>query len=430
MNDWKEIYQSKLLSVEEAAQKIESGDQIYVHSTACIPTKLMEALAARKDELKDVTIHGGQCMYPYTLLKSDEYRGKLNYITNFYGGFEHKYFKNGNIDINSVHLSRLSQALTDVYHCNVLMVEVTAPDEEGYLYFGVVGTAASWDVAQKADKIILQVNRLQPRPNGFKHRIHVSEVTWLCESESPMPEFPQPEPSEADLKIAEHILPMIPDGATLQIGLGGLANAIGYGLGDRKNLSVHTEMYTDSMLYLAKKGVITGKQLAAFGLGSKELYEYVGSGPVQLAPISIVNDPYEIAKNDNMISINACLMADLTGQICSESIGFRQYSCTGGQLDYVRGAAMSKGGKSFLCLNSTHKDKDGNLKSKINLELPRGAVVTTPRSDVMYVVTEYGIADLWLRTIEERVHAMISIAHPAFREQLRQDAIREGLIRD
>jgi acyl-CoA hydrolase len=183
------------------------------------------------------------------------------------------------------------------------------------------------------------------------------------------------------------------------------------------------------MVYLAKKGVITGKQWAAFALGTQELYEYVGNGPVQFAPISIINDPVEIGKNKNFVSINACLSTDLTGQVCSEAIGPRQYSATGGQLDYVRGAAMSEGGKSFLCLASTRTDKSGKLHSKIEVSLPPGSIITTPRADVMYIATEYGVADIYLKTVEDRVNAMISIAHPDFRDELRAGAIREGIIR-
>jgi acyl-CoA hydrolase len=221
---------------------------------------------------------------------------------------------------------------------------------------------------------------------------------------------------------------MIPDGATIQVGLGGLANAIGYGLESKKNLSVHTEMFTDSMVYLAKKGVVNGKVLAAFGLGSTELYEFVGEGKVELAPISYVNNPFEIGKNDDFISINGSLMVDLTGQVCSESLGHDQYSSTGGQLDYVRGASVSKGGKSFICLASTVKNKDGSVKSTISLNLPAGEVVTTPRSDVMYVVTEYGIANLFNKPIRERAKELIAIAHPDFRAQLTAEAKAAGII--
>lgn len=348
MGDWREEYQRKLVSPDEAVRCIESGDQVFTYAQAAMPVALMEALARRKDELRDVTVYGANTMYPYSILQSSDYRGKINYATFFFQGYEHQYFDRGNVSIISPHFSRLAKCLSDVYHVNVLMMEVAPPDEEGYLYFGIVGTAAGWDVAQKADKIILQINRKQPRAHGYHNRIHIRDVTWLTECDQPLPEYLQPESSEVDRKISELILPMIPDGATLQLGLGGLSNAIGYGLKDRRNLSIHTEMYSDSMMYLAKLGAISGKQVAGFAQGSQALYDYISEGHVEFMPLSIVNDPVEIGKNDNMISINACIMADLTGQVCSESIGFRQYSGTGGQLDFVRGAAMSKGGKSFL----------------------------------------------------------------------------------
>ena len=430
MSDWREEYQRKLVSPDEAVRCIESGDQVFTYAQAAMPVALMEALARRKDELRDVTVYGANTMYPYSILQSSDYRGKINYATFFFQGFVVVYFDRGNVSIISPHFSRLAKCLSDVYHVNVLMMEVAPPDEEGYLYFGIVGTAAGWDVAQKADKIILQINRKQPRAHGYHNRIHIRDVTWLTECDQPLPEYLQPESSEVDRKISELILPMIPDGATLQLGLGGLSNAIGYGLKDRRNLSIHTEMYSDSMMYLAKRGAISGKQVAGFAQGSQALYDYISEGHVEFMPLSIINDPVEISKNDNMISINTCIMADLTGQVCSESIGFRQYSGTGGQLDFVRGAAMSKGGKSFLCLSSTRTDKQGKRHSKITVDFPKGAVVTTPRSDVMYIVTEYGIADLYLRSIEDRVHAMISIAHPDFRKELHEQAVQNGLIRD
>ena len=430
MSDWREEYQRKLVSPDEAVRCNESGDQVITYAQAAMPVALMEAMARRKDEVRDVTVYGANTMYPYSILQSSDYRGKINYATFFFQGYEHQYFDRGNVSIISPHFSRLAKCLSDVYHVNVLMMEVAPPDEEGYLYFGIVGTAAGWDVAQKADKIILQINRKQPRAHGYHNRIHIRDVTWLTECDQPLPEYLQPESSEVDRKISELILPMIPDGATLQLGLGGLSNAIGYGLKDRRNLSIHTEMYSDSMMYLAKRGAISGKQVAGFAQGSQALYDYISEGHVEFMPLSIINDPVEISKNDNMISINTCIMADLTGQVCSESIGFRQYSGTGGQLDFVRGAAMSKGGKSFLCLSSTRTDKKGNRHSKITGDFPKGAVVTTPRSDVMYIVTEYGIADLYLRSIEDRVHAMISIAHPDFRKELHEQAVQNGLIRD
>ncbi|MBK5242781.1 acetyl-CoA hydrolase/transferase C-terminal domain-containing protein [Clostridium sp.] len=425
---WQDIYKSKLVSVENAAKKIESGDKIWFGACSAAPIQILEALADRAEELENVDLVSAMALYPFKFLQSPEFIGKLNYHTIFYGPFERKFYKVGNVDINSVHFAKAYLAIRDVFKVDTLLADVSEPDEDGYMYYGVTGVAWNGVVAEHAKKKIVQVNKNQPKVNGTKNRIHVSEVDCICEYDHPLLELSQPPTKEIDRKIASYIIPLIPDGATLQVGLGGIANAVAYGLENKKNLSVHTEMLTDSMVYLAKKGIINGRILAGFGLGSKELYDYVAEGKVELAPIEAVNDPYIAGKNDDFMSINSTLMMDLTGQVCSESIGFSQFSCTGGQLDYVRAAGISKGGKSFLCLSSTVKNKDGSIGSTITVTLPKGQAVTTPRSDVMYVVTEYGIADLYNRPIKERVEAMISIAHPDFREKLRQEAIDSRLI--
>lgn len=426
---WREEYKNKLVTIQEAAAKIESGDVAWFGACSSAPIHLLEAIADRVDELENVDLHTGMALHPFKFLQSPKYIGRINFHTIFYGPYARAFYKVGNVNINSVHLSQMNYVIENIIKPNVLLADVSLPDEEGYMYFGPMGVSLNSVAADAADKIIVQVNKHQPKVKGIKHRVHVSKVDYICEFDYELPILPQPEVSETDKKIAELIIPHIPDGATIQIGLGGLANAIGYGLEEKKNLSVHTEMFTDSMVYLAKKGVINGKMYAGFGLGNKELYDFVGEGKVELAPIYMVNNPYEVGKNDNFISINACLMVDLTGQICSETLGFTQYSSTGGQLDYVRGAALSKGGKSFICLPSTVKDKDGKCRSTITAVLPPGEVVTTPRSDVMYVVTEYGIADLYNKSIKERVKELISIAHPDFRQQLTQEAKEAGLIK-
>jgi acyl-CoA hydrolase len=392
--DWKDIYNEKHISVEEAAAKIESNDRIWFGACSSAPIKLLETISERYQMLNNVDLMTAMALYPYKFLQSPEYKGHLNFHTTFYGAYARKFYKAGNVNIKLTHLSKLDQTIRQ-FDPTVCLADVSLPDEDGYFYFGSMGVAANDLAAKLADKVIVQVNKHQPRVDGVQHRIHVSQVSWICEHDQELPILPQAKPSENDQKIAEIILPEIADGSTIQIGLGGLSNAIGYGLEDKNDLSVHTEMFTDSMVYLAKKGVIK---------------------------------PSAIGKNDNFVSINACLMVDLTGQVCSESIGFRQYSSTGGQLDYVRGAALSKGGKSFLCLPSVNVDKKGNMRSTISTRLPAGQVVTVPRTDVMYVVTEYGIADLYNKSISERVEALIAIAHPDFRESLRNEAIEAGLI--
>lgn len=428
--DWQRDYKNKLVSIEEAASKIVSGDKAWFGPCSAAPIQLLEAIGDRVDELENVDLMSGMILYPFKFIKSPKYIGRINYHTIFYGAYARAFAKVGNVNVNSVNFSDLGKVMREDFKPNVLLADVSLPDEEGYMYYGPMGVSTNGIAAETADKIIVQVNKHQPKVKGIKHRIHVSEVSYICEFDHELPILPQPEVLETDRKIAELILPRIPDGATIQIGLGGLANAVGYGLESKKDLSVHTEMFTDSMVYLAKKGVINGKMYAGFGLGNQELYEFVGEGKVELAPIHIVNTPNEIGKNDKFVSINTCLMVDLTGQICAESVGFRQYSSTGGQLDYVKGAKLSKGGQSFVCLASTTKDKDGKIVSTITPVLPPGAVITTPRSEVMYVVTEYGIADINNKPIKERVNALISIAHPDFRDKLRKQAIEVGLIKE
>jgi len=395
--DWKQEYQRKLVSIEEAARKIVSGDRIWCGPGPAAPIPLVEALGDRGLELEGVLLVSALALHPFKIFKSPDFIGHINYHTIFYGGYERAFFPVGNMNVNSVHFSKVAETLENHYRINVLMTDVSLPDDEGYMYYGPLGVAANGKVAEKAEKIIVQVNKFQPRVNGIEHRIHVKDVTWICEGDHPLPPLPQDIPSDVDTKIASFLVNEIPDGSAIQLGLGGLSNAIGYQLVNKKNLSVHTEMFVDSMFDLVKKGVITGRMVAGFGLGSNELYDFVGEGKVELQPLRITNDPRVIAKVDNIMSINVTLMLDLTGQACSESIGFYQYSATGGQADFVRGAAWAKGGKSFLCLPSTVKTKDGQVRSTINAVLPPGAVVTTPRSDTMYVVTDYGIVNLFVR---------------------------------
>jgi len=429
MENWKQIYDSKVVSIKEAAAMIASGDRIWCSPCEGAPVQLMDALADRKDELQDVHVISALALYPFKFLQSPEYIGRINYHTVFYGGYERAFNKVGNVSVNSVHFSKTHLAIKSHFRVNTIMADVSLPDEEGYLHYGPIGAAFNGAAQEIADKIIVQVNRHQPRVKGIEHRVHVSKVSCICEHDHPLPPLPQDAPTEIDNKIADFVVPLIPDGATIQIGLGSLSNAVGYKLEQKKNLSVHTEMFTDSMLELVKKGVINGKMVAGFGLGSEELYNFIGDGNVELTPLRITNDPWEIAKVDKIMSVNVTLMVDLTGQACSESLGFVQYSSTGGQADFVRGAALSKGGKSFLCLPSTVKTKDGQLASTITAAFPPGAVVTTPRSDIMYVVTEYGIADLFCKPIKDRVKALIAIAHPDFRDQLGKEAVELGLIR-
>lgn len=426
--NWKKLYDKKCMSVEEAAKLIESGDVVWAGAFISNPLQMLEALAARKDELQNVKVVTVLACAPHTFMNG-EFKGHIECHSIFYGPAERKLFPQGNVHINSVHFSRTGPALRDVYKVNTLFVEVSEPDEDGNMYYGPMGVAWNGMVAGYATKKIVQINKNQGKVRGNDCCINVKDVDAICRFDHDLAELQQPPVSESDRMIASYIIPNIPDGATLQVGLGGIANAVAYGLEDKKHLGVHTEMLTDSMAYLAEKGVIDGERvLAGFGLGSKAVCAYCNTCIPALGDISYVNTPHVAGAHENFISINSCLMADVTGQIGSESIGYSQFSSTGGQLDYVRAAGISKGGQSYLCLKSTVKTKDGGKKSSITVSLPEGQAVTTPRSDVMYVVTEWGKADLFNRPIRERVRAMIAIAHPDFRDELTKEATEAGLL--
>ncbi len=427
--NWEKQYREKLVSLEEAAKNIVSGDRISLSPCITAPKQLMEAIAERYEELEDVYIYSALLLYPFDYINDPKYIGHIEHISYFNGPIERKGEFTGTAHSALIQFSRIDQYIERVMKPTVTIVDVAPMDEDGYFNCGPMGTFTTRKGIECADRVIVQVNRRQPVvKNGRDNNIHIDEVTLITEKDHELPEWIQPEPTETDKKIANYIIEQIPDGATIQIGLGGMANAIGYGLGEKKNLSAHTEMITDSMMYLAKKGAMTGRICGGFAFGSRELYEFSGtSDQVYIEPVQDVNNPYRIAQIDRFISINACIFVDLTGQVASEAVGTRQISGTGGALDFVTGATLSKGGKSFLCLAST-SEKGGKITSNILPSLPPSTAVTIPRTSVQYVVTEFGIADLYLKTIEERVEALIEIAHPDFREELRNFAVENKMI--
>lgn len=424
---WQDEYQSKLMSAADAAAKIKDGDRIWISPCCGTPINVVTALQDRAMELNGVHLYSGQMLVPFDFLKEGaKYKPHLAYHTVFFGTVERKLVKGGNIDINSAEFSQLDDILEKVCKTNVVMADVSAPDEDGYMSLGPMGVCITPKAFELADLKIVQVNKLQPPVNGQQTKVHVSEVDCIVEGDHALPDLPQAPASEIDKKIAELLLEEIPDGSTIQLGLGGLTNAIGYGLTKKRNLSIRAEMVSDSTVELVESGAVTGPIKASLAIGTGDFYKWAADH-VEFAPFWVTNDPYEIRKTPGMISINQCLMCDLTGQVCSESVGYRQISGIGGQIDFVRGASESEGGKSFLCLPST-TEVDGELISNIVVGLPEGTIVTTPRKDVMYVVTEYGVANLKNRSIADRVEAMISIAHPDFRDVLREKAIKVGLI--
>jgi 4-hydroxybutyrate CoA-transferase len=437
MDGWREDYKSKLVSEQEAAAQIKSGDTIIVPAVNSAPIDILNALAERKDELQNVRLASNLMTYPYAFLQG-EYVGHISYFSGYLGPVERMFFSQGNIIANPMHLSKCQIALELQGADDAFVCELTPPDDRGYMNYGPCGVAYGRYSANKCKKVIAQVNSKTPWIHGIENTIHVSEVDFIVEKDHdlvPVPEIPV---TDVEKKIGEHIAEMIPNGSTIQLGIGGIPNAVAYFLHEKKDLGVHAEILSDAVAELAELGVITGSKktlykdkIAVGGLiiGTQRLLDFVDNNPsIFSMPIAMANHYDIIRQNDNLCSINSALTVDLTGQIASETIGHTPYSATGGQGDFVRGAIAAKNGKSFIALNSTHKKSDGSVGSRIVLDFAPGTVVTTPRSDAMYIVTEYGVADLFMRSVPERVKAMISVAHPDFREKLERQAFEKGLL--
>ncbi len=435
--DWRQAYKEKLVTAEEAVSIVKSGDDVMMSGANSAPPALINTLCARYQELENVTLWSGLLMYPFEFLKK-EYRGHINYVTIFYGPVERMFAAEGNVENFSFHFSNADKACLGVIDVDVFLMEVSPPDDKGFMSFGPTGVYHNSLMRDVSKKIVVQVNEHTPYVHGFENMIHVNDVDYIVEDSHVLPNIPEIPIGEDEKTIGALIAERVPDRATIQIGLGGVANAVGHFLDNKKDLGVHTEMLTDSMVDLAQRGVITNRAknfhhgkmvIGGICIGSQATYDYVDHNPMMcFCPIYYVNNRRHIERNDNFISINNALSVDLTGQIASESIGFSMYSGTGGQADFVRGATQSHGGKSFIALKSTYSTKDGNLHSRITSSFLPGTAVTTVRADVMYVVTEHGIADLWQKTTSQRVKAMIAIAHPDFRDQLTGEAKHYGLL--
>lgn len=432
--DWKLEYQQKLTTPTEAVKMVKSGDTVYAGTCTSVAYTLCEALGERADELEDVSIVSSQIILPIKLM-SGENPHAFKARTYYMGTQERTMQKHGLADFTSVHLSQVDIFCRETAPSDVAFLEVSKPDENGYMSYGASGVALHTYVKENAKKIIVEINEKAPYVYGEYNLIHVSEVDSIVESNREIVTNGSIPVTKEISTISEFLLDQIPDGACIQLGIGGVADAVGYGLKDKNDLGAHTELMSESMMQLMRSGVINnsrknfmpGKTVAAFSMGSKELYEYIDHNPdIYFMPFPIVNKPENIAKNDNMISVNTAMCVDLFGQVCADNIVGRQHSATGGQVDFVRGAQMSKGGKSFIALTSTIENKNGR-GSRIVSQFPMGTAVTTPRSDVQYIVTEYGCINLKVLTMRERVHAMISLAHPDFRPGLIEDAKKAGL---
>ena len=433
--DYQAMYQQKLTTAEEAVKVVKSGDWVDYGWCTNHPIALDKALAARKDELRDVKVRGGVTMWMPEIAKAEDAGEHFTWNSWHCSGIDRKIMTKGMGFFSPMRYSELPRFYRENLTVDVAMLQVTPMDSHGNFSFALAASHLA-DMLEKAKVIILEVNKNMPWVYGLTGcEINIKDVDYVVEGDNP--EVAQlgggGEPTAVDKAVAELIVPQIPNGACLQLGIGGMPNTIGAMIAqsDLKDLGVHTEMYVDGFVDMAMAGKLTGKnkaldkgrQVYAFAAGSKKLYDYVDRNPdVMAAPVDYTNDVRVLAQLDNFISINNAIDMDLFGQVNAESAGLKHISGTGGQLDFVMGAYLSKGGKSFICLSSTVTGKDGTVKSRIVPTLTPGSICTDPRSCVHYIVTEYGMVNLKGLSTLERAEALIYIAHPDFREQLIQDA--------
>lgn len=412
-------------TAEEALKKVKSGDQVFIHTAAATPQALVQALVGRADELKEVEIFHlhTEGKANYTL---PEYKESFHTNSLFIGGNCRAAVADGMADFIPCFLSEVPIMFRrKVIPINVALVQVSPPDQHGYTSLGV-SVDATLAAVEMADTVIAQVNPNMPRTHG-DGLVHVRNFDAMVWNEDPIYEMPTHALTEVEQRIGEHVAGMIEDGSTLQMGIGAIPDAVLSCLGNHKDLGVHTEMFSDGVIPLVESGVINGKMkekhpytvVSGFMIGSRKLYEFVDDNPeVRMLDIQYVNDTKVIRQNPKVVSINSAIEVDLTGQVCADSIGTRMYSGVGGQMDFIRGASLSEGGKPIIALPSATRKG----QSRISAFLKPGAGVVTTRAHVHYVVTEYGVADLYGKSLRKRARAMIDIAHPDHREELEKAA--------
>ncbi len=428
--DWNQIYKERLTTAEEAVRAIKSGNRVFMTGNVSVPQKLLGALVDYAPSLKGVELCQALTAGPADYVKPGlEEHIRIN--TLFISANVRKAVWEGRADFTPVLLSEFPLLFKNgILPVDVALIHVSPPDEHGFCSLGVeVGLTKT--PAESAKIIIAEVNEQMPRTLGDSF-IHVSRLKYMVPVDYPVVELPQA--AEGDMtvsRIAEHIAELIPDGATMQMGIGGIPDAVLGFLFHKKDLGIHSELISDGVIDLVEAGVVTnarktllpGKIVIGFVLGSQRLYKWVHDNPLlEFRRTEWVNDPFNIARNDRMVAINSAIEIDLTGQVCADSIGPKFFSGIGGQLDFIYGASRSEGGVPIIAMPSTNTMKDGTVVSKIVPMLKQGAGVVTGRNHVHYIVTEYGAADLYGKTIRQRVRALIGISHPDFRADLEKQA--------
>ncbi|MDR2163524.1 MAG: butyryl-CoA:acetate CoA-transferase [Clostridiales Family XIII bacterium] len=443
MTDIGKEYRDKLRSPDDVAKAVKSGDWVDYGMGPNFPELLDSALAKRKGELKDVKIRGGLVVAPrIEVVESDRLRETFTYNSWHFGAYERKLH-----DANLCNYIPMTFRYLPHFYRNHIPVDVafltgSVMDEKGYFSVGLTN-AATRAIMQKARIVIMEENENYPaaRGDGFENTVHISEVDMVVRGEHrPLPELANKEPTREEKEIAKHIVGLIENGSILQFGIGGLPDVVGTMIADSdlKDLGCHTEMLGDAYVKIHRAGKLSnhtknrhrGKSIWTIALGSRDVYEWIDENDdIWSYPVDYVNATEVIAANDKMVCVNSALEADLYGQVCAESVGTRNISGSGGQLDFLTGAFLSDGGKGFICLTSTYRSTDGEVKSRIVPTMSEGNIVTDPRSQAFYLVTEYGAVNLAGLSTWERAEKIVSIAHPSFRDELIRAADRQKIWR-
>lgn len=432
--DFQKLYQSKLVTADEVAGRVQSGWLMCMDAGPAQADGIMAALCnrARQDSLTGVKVMMILDVYPFEFLTGDSLNGKINAVSWFSGGGCRKAVNAGIADFVPNYYRDIPGLIRTYYDYDACCISVSPMDRHGFFSLGCTGSFSEAMIA-KSKHIYVEVNENQPRALG-NTQLHISQIEAVVENTHALPILPSPILDETSKTIGSIIAEQISDGACIQLGIGAIPDATGKALSTKHDLGIHTEMFTDSMVGLIECGAVNnsrkqlhrGKTVTTFTYGSQRIYDYVHDNPAFLIlPVDYVNNPEIISQNDNFVSINSAIEVDIMGQVCAESVGTKHMSGTGGQVDYVRGAVQSKGGQSFIAIESTAKN--GTI-SKIVPTLAPGAAVTTSKNDVDCVVTEYGIARLRGRSLADRTKALIAIAHPNFRDQLTFEAKKRGIM--
>jgi acyl-CoA hydrolase len=431
--NWLDDYRSKLETAAEAVGRIKSGDRVYYAGNAAIPQTLVKALSLRKDELDNVQLNH-VLLIGKDPLAEPEMEGSFRHNSLFVGPADRQAVNEGRGDYVPIFLHQIPRLFREsIVPLDVAMIQCSPPDEHGFMSLGVE-TLASIAACQMAKTVIAQVNEKMPRVLGDSF-MHVNRVNSIVEATESLPELEPKPATDVEMAIASHVIPLIQPGSTVQMGIGGIPDSVWESMEGDMQLGIHTEMISDGGMRAIQRGVVTGTQknmhqgkvILTFALGSEELYDFLDNNPlIEAHPVDYVNDPFIVSQNENMVAVNSAIEVDLTGQVCSDSIGPYIYSGFGGQVDFIRGAAKSKGGRPIIALPSTAKSR---TMSRIVPFLKEGAGVVTSRADVHYVVTEHGAANLFGKNLRERAEALIQIADPSFQEELELAAKDRKLLR-